>query len=50
MGLQQGFATDEMGSDRHFAWQQSSEPNVRFVPKADIRLLFDQLISAAGQG
>ena len=25
-----------MGSDRHFAWQQSSGPNVRFVPKADI--------------
>ena len=28
--LQQGFATDGMGSDRHFAWQQSSGSNVRF--------------------
>jgi CheY-like chemotaxis protein len=40
--LQQGFTTGGMGSDRHFAWQQSSGPNVRdrdvgFVPKADIR-------------
>jgi hypothetical protein len=26
--LQQGFWTDGMGSDRHFAWQQSSGPNV----------------------
>ena len=25
-----------MGSDRHFAWQQSSGPNVRFGLKADI--------------
>ena len=25
-----------MGSDRHFAWQQSSGPNVRFGSKADI--------------
>ena len=24
------------GSDRHFAWQQSSGPNVRFGSKADI--------------
>ena len=24
MGLQQGFATGGMGSDRHFAWQRSS--------------------------
>src|SRR6516164_10564565 len=34
--LQQGFATGGMGSDRHFAWQQSSGPNVRFGSKADI--------------
>jgi hypothetical protein len=34
--LQQGFATDEMGSDGHFAQQQSSTPNVRFGSKADI--------------
>jgi hypothetical protein len=26
----------EMGSDRHFAQQQSSRPNVRFWHKADI--------------
>jgi hypothetical protein len=25
-----------MGSDRHFAWQQSLGPNVRFGSKADI--------------
>src|SRR6516164_8636018 len=25
-----------MGSNRHFAWQQSSGPNVRFGSKADI--------------
>jgi hypothetical protein len=25
-----------MGFDRHFAEQQSSGPNVRFVPKADV--------------
>ena len=37
MQLQQGFATGGMGSDHHFAWQQSPGPNVRFVPKADIR-------------
>jgi len=36
MRLQQGFATGEMGLDRHFAWQQSSGPNVRFGSKADI--------------
>jgi hypothetical protein len=36
MGLQQGFATTGMGSNRHFAWQQSSRPNVRFGSKADI--------------
>jgi hypothetical protein len=35
-GLQQGFATGGMGSDRHFARQQSSGPNVRFGSKADI--------------
>jgi hypothetical protein len=34
--LQQGFAERGMGSDRHFAWQQSSGPNVRFGSKADI--------------
>ena len=34
--LQQGFTTGGMGSDRYFAWQQSSGPNVRFVPQADI--------------
>jgi hypothetical protein len=28
--LQQGFTTGGMGSDPHFAWQQSSGPNVRF--------------------
>jgi hypothetical protein len=37
MRLQQGFATGEMGSDRHFAWQQSLGPNVRFGSKADIK-------------
>jgi len=31
----QGFTTGGMGSDRHFAWQQPSGSNVRFVPKAD---------------
>ena len=34
--LQQGFATSEMRLNRHFAWQQSSGPNVRFGSKADI--------------
>jgi hypothetical protein len=34
--LQQGFATGEMGSDGHFAQQQSSGLNVRFGSKADI--------------
>src|SRR5215468_3073096 len=34
--LQQGFTIGGMGSDRHFAWQQSSGPNVRFGSKADI--------------
>jgi hypothetical protein len=34
--LQQGFAIGGMGSDRHFAQQQSSGPNVRFGSKADI--------------
>src|SRR5215469_2833466 len=34
--LQQGFTTGGMGSDRHFAWQQSSGSNVRFGSKADI--------------
>src|SRR6516165_348125 len=33
MGLQQGFATGGMGSDRHVAWQQSSGPNVCFGSK-----------------
>jgi hypothetical protein len=33
--LQQGFATDGMGSNSHFAQQQSSGPNVRFGSKAD---------------
>jgi hypothetical protein len=36
MRLQQGFTTGGMGSDRHFAWQQSLGPNVRFGSKADI--------------
>jgi hypothetical protein len=27
------------GVDRHFAWQQSSGPNVRFGSKADIEAL-----------
>jgi len=36
MGLQQGFTTGGMGSDRHFARQQLSGPNVRFGSKADI--------------
>ena len=34
--LQQGFATHGMGSGRHFAWQQSPEPNVRFGSLANI--------------
>src|SRR3974377_1745904 len=34
--LQQGFATDEIGFDGHFARQQSLGPNVRFGSKADI--------------
>jgi hypothetical protein len=34
--LQQEFATGGMGYDHHFAWQQSSGPNVRFGSKADI--------------
>jgi hypothetical protein len=34
--LQQGFATREMRLNRHFAWQQSSGPDVRFGSKADI--------------
>jgi len=34
--LQQGFMPDGMGSDRHFAQQQSAGPNVRFVPLTDI--------------
>jgi hypothetical protein len=34
--LQQGFATSEMRLNRHFAWQQSSEPSVRFGSKADM--------------
>ena len=34
--LQQGFTIGGMGPDRHFAEQQSSEPNVRFGSKADI--------------
>jgi hypothetical protein len=36
MQLQQGFTIGGMGSDRHFAWQQSSRPNVRFGSLADI--------------
>ena len=36
-----------MGSDRHFAWQQSSGPNVRFGLKADIGArLVDHLIGS----
>jgi len=34
--LQQGITTCGMGSDGHFAWQQSPRPNVRFGSKADI--------------
>src|SRR6516164_1303380 len=34
--LQQGFPPGGMGFDCHFAWQQSSGPNVRFGSKADI--------------
>jgi hypothetical protein len=34
--LQQGFPIGGMGSDRHFAWQQSSGCNVGFGSKADI--------------
>src|SRR6516164_7800895 len=41
--LQQGFATGEMGFRGHFAWQQSSGPNVRFGSKADMAHLFDHL-------
>src|SRR5262252_1542977 len=29
-------STNKAGTGRHFAWQQPSESNVRFVPKADI--------------
>ena len=36
MGLQRGFATGGMGSDRHFARQQSCGPDPRFGSKADI--------------
>jgi len=36
MRLQQGFTTGGMGSDGHFARQQSSGPNVRFGSKADM--------------
>src|SRR6516164_3693241 len=47
--LQQGFTIGGMGSDRHFARQQSSGPNVRFGSKADIcsaakERLFDHLV------
>jgi hypothetical protein len=31
-----GISDRRNGVDRHFAQQQSSRPNVRFVPKADI--------------
>ena len=37
MRLQQGFTTGGMGSDRHFAWQQSLGPNVRFGSEGDIQ-------------
>src|SRR5262249_5192812 len=36
MQLQQGFATGGMGSDYHFAWQQSPGPNVRYGSITDI--------------
>ena len=36
MRLQRGFIIGGMGSDRHFVWQQSSGPNVRFGSKADV--------------
>src|SRR5262249_38117706 len=35
-GLQQGFATGEMGPNRHFAWQQCPGPNVHFGSITDI--------------
>jgi len=34
--LHQVFATGGMGSNLHFAWQQSAGPNVRYGSKADI--------------
>src|SRR6516165_1490440 len=37
--LQQGFPPGGMGFDRHFAWQQSSGPNVRFGSKRTSRHL-----------
>jgi hypothetical protein len=36
--LQQGFTPDGMGSEHHFAWQQTSRSNVRFGSKADIEV------------
>jgi hypothetical protein len=34
--LQQAFTAGGMGFDRHFAWQQSLGPNVRFGSVADV--------------
>jgi len=39
MGLQQGFTTGGMGSNRHFAWHQFRGADVRFGLKADIAAL-----------
>ena len=37
--LQQGFTTGGMGSDHHFAWQQSARLNVRFGSIADMAIM-----------
>jgi len=37
-----------MGADRHFARQQLSGPNVRFVPKADIAHLRKRVLAFLG--
>jgi hypothetical protein len=53
--LHQGFVAGGMGSDNHFAWQQSAGPNVRFGSKADIMhrskeaFSFNQLIGTVEQ-
>jgi hypothetical protein len=38
--LQQGFTIGGMGSERHFAWQQSSVTNVRFGSKAEVKTFY----------